>query len=247
MEHEYFRPRPAEGFRWAQFGVGVALAGGAMPVLLGMFGLVVTAIFTLVSPNVDLGDFGRSLPILIGLAVVGPFFATPIAGCVALLVLPVLSVLVALLGIRVRQTPMACFAGGVVTLVCCWFVWTVPYPPWIVLLIFPGLATLVGQLGSGYMAMYAETLRCRNSFPKTLPVQSQFEPEAKRFSTRQLLGLTTVASLLLAGLQMTGLLTPHVMVRLAVWAVLQLPMLWIATKLIDGRYRRATESRVAKQ
>lgn len=246
FDQEYFCRRTAGEMPWPEVGVGVALAGATFPYVLAFGALLIGGPIAVLSGEVGVVDLpgvvAGGVAMLAGLLIVGGA-AFMITGVVAAVTLPLVGLVITLLGVRGRMTPLACFAGGVVTFVVCSPVWIHfnPMESWdslLAVVLFPGLATPFGQFGSGYLAMNNESIPWVG---RVLRHRANRPAQPMRFSLWQVLVLMTIVSVAFAALQLTGLLRPHVFAAIFLWAAYQWLPLWATIKLVDWRQRKLVE------
>lgn len=229
VRSDYWHPCDPDQVSWPHVGLGAALGAFCLP----WVGVVIAIVVCLVTDPIAIGEvlgygfFGS----LIGGAMLCCY-----VGFVALPVLPVVYLAAMLIRLRVRETPMACFTGGLLALVSSLPLWvTAPDPALIPLTIGLAVATLAGQVGSGYAAMLYE-LSASGVWERKR--QGNREEATSRFTLRQIMGVMVVASVLLAVLRACDLLTTRVGALLAGWATVQLGTLQVAVAIVDARWMR---------
>lgn len=244
LEFEYRRPRPAGEIPWTEIGSGSAFACSCLPPILVTLYSLRQLIVAFLNGSFGVGGFQKPAETFIA-AIAASLLASGlifIAACfVALVVLPALGLSMRWLGIRGRLTPISCFGGGCVAFGVATPCWAIAefslyhIESWIILLLLPALATLVGQLGSGLLAISNEAVPWLSKRRSKQPTAGD---EPIRFSLQQLLLLMVLASLVLTGLRYAGLLRTQVLAAITVWSLYQFGSLWLAVRLVDWQQRR---------
>jgi len=242
MLQQYRRRRAASEHPWVEFGVGVAMGGAVFPLVAVLLLLVIGSVAAVVTGDFLSSDWLAGAVLVTGLALMGPVIGFFVAGFVAAWILPVLFAVIHCLGVRVRLTPLACFAGGAVGMVISVVTWTFPDSSWLANATASSIATAMGQASCGYFVMRHQWLVSLGQRPERDWARN-VSAEPVRFSLWQMLVLSTLVSLLLAVLQMLGLLTSLLLIVVLAWLLLQFIPLWVVTRIIDHLYNR-TVSRV---
>lgn len=235
---EYYRPRIAGEIPWVQIGIGVSLAlaiavcvSSAIGMLVQFFSDYCAGLLSMPGPfEVIVG--GTMLVLGFVLGGCATFVLT---GLVCLLSLTLLSMLMKLLSIQLRVTPVACFAGGLVGFMVGAALGS-PEELSITYGVIISIATAAGQIGAGYFVVSHDRIPW---FGKA----HQFNPAGDtvpsvQFSLWQLLILMTIGSLACAVLTTVGLLDEWLLVLVTVWAVVQCLPLWLIVRLTDYRHER---------
>ena len=264
----------AISYDWGLIGFGIALAGGAYPLVLAAIVLVIGA--TAYVSSAIAGDQYRpslmeAVPVLFGIglwASLCGLLALLWAGLAAAMTLPVVYLIAWSLKLQVSIVRIGAFAGGLVGFICImpwmlsgpWFanagVWEVA----LILLVGPMLTTILGQLGGAWGGNKSRAgpsvsiWKKYNLQPAVMPSPSDVDQsEASRptnpklqFSIRHLLWISVWLSLLLALIRVCGIPFELILPLLVGWLIFQAFTLWLGGRLIPPIIRWRERRRQAR-
>jgi hypothetical protein len=244
---------------WPSIGPAIALAGAAYPVVLA-FGVSLVIIASLLDSSfpggpVQAKDVGEGVVIVFLIGTVGAGIALIWASIVCAAILPLVYLFVLSLQLRGSLIRLGTFAGGLVGFVAVMtFFWReysyVRGSSWpqliFVLVVGPGLATVLGQLGGAWggwrerwfeRAVVSAANSSNNDGPMSYP--------RIQFGIWHLLVIGIWISVFLAAIRLSGL-DYQVVLPLGIgWLIYQAVTLWIGERLVSwfGRRKARRQSR----
>lgn len=234
---------------WGRLLLGCGAAGAVYPAIaLTLLGVIMGGHWFLQGGTIKPQDLGSALRVIGAggmFTVVGGFFGACYAMLVSLHVLVVVWLGVRLLGIKSGWPDVGAFSGGLTAFVC---MFPLGYETCVGLLRFPTnffsdlgmylLATLLGPMLAIFCGQVGG-LRAGMATDRTNPDSDGSQASAPwpklSFSLQQMLGLTVLASLLLAALKLSGLFTGATLLLVSCWLVWQTvsryPAAWVARRV----------------
>lgn len=256
---------------WPSIGPTIALAGTAYLVVLalGMSLIIIAALLILPFTGggpVQAKDVGEGVVIVFLVGTVGAGLGLIWASIVCLAILPLVYLFVLSLQLRGSLIQLGAFAGGLVGFVAVMpFIFgeysparTGSWPELIfVLLVGPGLTTILGQLGGawgGWRERWYERAVADAGIGERGPLDQAANGSADngplsypriQFGIRDLLVMGIWISLLLAGIRFSGLGFEVVLPLGLGWLIYQAATMWIGGRLLSwiGRRKSRRQSR----
>lgn len=242
---------------WDMLGVTIALAGGAYPLVLLMLVWIVGA--CVVAGRLFYGEVSALGEAAIGAgvsAVLALMFAGVCllyTGMASVLVLPCTAGTLRLLGWRPKLPYLGAFCGGLIAFTCFLpfviftsSVWDNPQHPQFLWYYAAGplLGILCGLAAGAHAGVESE----RELELRGTPTNAN----GLKFSIKQMLAITVVASLLLTAMRMAGLLNARMLAYVTFWLVWQslamYPVVWLmrlrrrhAERVLAAKIRRIDE------
>jgi hypothetical protein len=247
----------AVAYDWTQIGVGIVVAGGAYPIVVGAIIGGTWIVFSILSgfeeilPDAGIGELIAFVMWSVAACLCGMMWSLFIAS----LTLPVVYFVARTLALRTSIVRLGAFSGGLVGLICTlplslemsWY--SFPADVWELILYALaglGLATVLGQLGGAWGGNRSRaaghrtaTARWHPFDPALLPPSPAVEPSqapdpvnAKfQFGIRHLLWLSVWLSLLLALIRVCGIPYELILPLLMGWTAFQAGAIWIGERL----------------
>jgi hypothetical protein len=253
---------------WMRIGVGIALAGGAYPIVLGAIFVAFSGLVTLWS-ILSRNQYGPMMDDVVGIAIIVPMYSmfggmagVLWSGFVSMLTLPVVYVFAWSLNLQTSIVRIGAFAGGLVGFICVlpltlsvpWFgsdddIWAV----FVMALLGPMLTTVLGQLGGAwggrrsreYQDLRADAAARVGLTPPQAPDLNPDFCSAKtgprfQFGIRQLLWVSVWLSMLLALVRICEIPHEVFLPLVLAWALYQAATLWAGERLLPrlARWRK---------
>jgi hypothetical protein len=251
--------RELTGYDWSSMGTGIALAGGAYPMLLAVVGSLIGMVVVLASfltGGISLPNLGESLLVLLIVlahTLTMGMFGLVWCGVVVIVALPVVYLFARSMRLRGSFVRFGALCGGLVG-----FLAVLPilvlvarevndWPTMIAAMaIGPGITTILGQIGGAWGASqpsYEQAVR-RATINKLPPSSREATGRAAQssedlatpwiqFSVRHLLWIAVWVSLLLSVIRLTGIPFELMLPLAGGWLLYQALTLWIGGRVVS--------------